>query len=218
LLDVPLPPNLGKRLSMARAKAMAASGDILACTGEVSRARTLAQSALILSENVDGDIACMSRLVLARCCLEERDTHDDLVEEARTLATKGLNHAIANQLYPQVYQGLNLMAELSVLGKKLDKAGEYFEKMIKLADDKKLGLAWRGIAMQKLAELKESIGELAAAERLHQEAVTLLTGQLSKTYKSLVALVRIYENLGNHEAAASFGRMIMHVKEDHKKD
>jgi tetratricopeptide (TPR) repeat protein len=216
LLEASTDGKAGKRLTMARARALAAAADVLTRTGGADRAFVLAQRSLNMSETSDQDIACMARLVLARCGLEDRSIES--IEEARKLATKGLNHAISNQLFPQIYQGLNLLADISMLLNKREKAAEYFEKMISLADDKKVGSSWRGSAMQKLAELKENAGDFAAAEKLHREAVPLLTGQLSKTFKSLISLVRIYEKLGNHEAAASFSRMIKHVKEDNKKD
>lgn len=181
LLESPLPAKVVKRLSVARARAFAVAADTLVRTGNADRALKLAQIALSMSETLDADIACMARLVLARCSLDERSI--DGVEEAKKLGTKSLNHAISNQLFPQIYQGLNLLADIAVQQNKKDKAAEYYEKMVSLADDKKVGSAWRGSAMQKLAELKESVGDFAAAERWHRDAVPLLTGQMSKTYK-----------------------------------
>ncbi len=195
--------------SLARARAMASVGDILARTGEVDKGKALAMQALQMCAASELEAACLARLTLARCLVESKD-----FDEARKLATEGLSNAVSAQLLPQVYQGLELQADICIGLENWEGALKYFEKMVRVASDKAGMVAWRGAALQRMADLHEKTGEWSSAEKLHIQAVSLLSGQTGRSMHSMLALVRLYEKSGNKEAAASFSRMLKHVAKE----
>jgi tetratricopeptide (TPR) repeat protein len=205
--EKPKPLQRRQPSAMACARARALAGDILARTGNVSQGRELAARALQASETTDKDTACLARITLARCLLESGD-----VEEAKKMATLALNHAVPGQLLPQIYHGLEVLADACLKEGRTDAALRYLDKMARVAGERAGVASWRGAALQRAADLHEQTGQLAVAERLHREASQLLGAQ--PRLHSLLALVRLYEKLGNPEAAASFSRMIKHVARD----
>lgn len=208
LLEKSQPSSMSKESTASRAKALASAAELLARTGEVQGGQDLAKAALKMAggRGGDQDLACLAGLALARSLLEAGD-----VEEARKQAAKALNHAISSQMYPQIYSGLELLADVALSTENLDKATEYFRKMASLSG--KSGLAWTsGPALQRLAEIEEKRGNLQSAIKLHMDAVSLFGQQQPfRTHKSLSACARLYAQMGNSKASESFANMIKHL-------
>ena len=197
--------------SVVRAKALAGAGEVLTRTGQVPMGRRLAGLALSMAEGKlgDKDVACLAQLSLARAELEEGEQ-----EEARKLGAKALNYAITLQLYPQIYAGLELLADVALARKDESKAMEYLKKMAALSG--KSGLAWAsGPALQRMADIEEHKGNLQTAIKLHMDAVSLLGQQQPfRVHKSLSACRRLYSLTGNVAASETFSTMLKHLAKD----
>jgi hypothetical protein len=103
----------------------------------------------------------------------------------------------------------------------LEKAREYFSKMVSLAD--RSNLQWlRGSALQRVAEVAERAHNIQGAIRLHMDAVAALPPQQKhRSFRSFAALSRLHSRQGNEEASKSFARMarlLSSPEESTKKD
>jgi tetratricopeptide (TPR) repeat protein len=93
---------------VARAKALANAGELLARTGNAEEALSAAEAALRTAEGPqgDGDVACLACLAKGRALVELGRT-----DEARKIVSRALHHAVGHQMYLAVFQGLEITGD-----------------------------------------------------------------------------------------------------------